>query len=275
VLGAAVGAVKVVNGNRPLLAMPLPVAAAALVSALAFLAVRQGLPIDPTQLLVAPLVTFLPGAMLTLAMVELAYGDMISGSSRLVTGFVHLVLLAFGLAVGAVLVGYEVDDLIEATRPLYVVPWVPWLGVVVFGLGVYLHFSAPRNSLLWIIAVLLVVFATQRVSTRFVPSEVSGFFGMLVAMPLGYLAQLRFRGPPAMVTFLPSFWVVVPGSLGLVSVTRIFSDRAGGIDGLVTVLIVLVSVALGTLMGAGFYKWITETFGWWQLQVGRALRRGR
>jgi hypothetical protein len=76
-----------------------------------------------------------------------------------------------------------------------------------------------------------------------------------------------------MVTFLPSFWIVVPGSLGLVSVTRIFSDRAAGIEGLVTVLVVLVSVALGTLMGAGLYKWITETFGWWQLQIGRALRR--
>lgn len=274
-LGAAVGALKAVNRNQPLLALPLPVAAATLVSALVFFAAQQGMPIDPTQLLVAPLVTFLPGAMLTLAMVELAYGDMMSGSSRLVTGFVHLVLLAFGLAVGAALVGYEVDELLDATRPLHAVPWIPWAGVVVFGIGVHLHFSAPRNSLLWMLAVLLVVFAVQRAATGLVRSEVSGFFGMLVAMPLGYLVQLAFKGPPAMVTFLPSFWIVVPGSLGLVSVTRMLSDRAAGIDGLVTVLVVLVSVALGTLMGAGFYKWATETFGAWQLQIGRALRRKR
>jgi uncharacterized membrane protein YjjP (DUF1212 family) len=274
-LGAVVGALKVLNGNRPLLAMPLPVAAAALVSALVFVAARQGVPVDPTQLLVAPLVTFLPGAMLTLAMVELAYGDMMSGSSRLVTGFVHLVLLAFGLAAGAALAGYEVDELLDATRTAYAVPWIPWLGVVVFGVGVYLHFSAPRSSLPWLLAVLLVVFATQRLAAGFVRAEVTGFFGMLVAMPIGYLVQLGFKGPPAMVTFLPSFWIVVPGSLGLVSVTRMLSDRAAGVDGLVTVLVVLVSVALGTLMGAGFYKWATETFGWWQLQIGRALRRKR
>lgn len=272
-LGAVVGAVKVLNGNRPLLAMPLPVAAAALVSALVFGAARQGLAIDPTQLLVAPLVTFLPGAMLTLAMVELAYGDMMSGSSRLVTGFVHLVLLAFGLAAGAALAGYEVDELLDATRAIDPVPWIPWLGVVVFGIGVYLHFSAPRSSLPWLLAVLLVVFATQRLAAGFVRPEVTGFFGMLVAMPIGYLVQLRFHGPPAMVTFLPSFWIVVPGSLGLVSVTRMLSDRSAGVDGLVTVLIVLISVALGTLMGAGFYKWITEALGAWQLQIGRALRR--
>ena len=68
---------------------------------------QQGLPVDPLYLLVPPLVTFLPGAMLTLGMVELAYGDMVSGSSRLITGFVQLVLLAFGLAAGAMLVGYR------------------------------------------------------------------------------------------------------------------------------------------------------------------------
>ena len=90
-----------------MLAVPLPVVAATLVSALVFLAVKQGLPVDPLHALVPPLVTFLPGAMLTLGMVELAYGDMVSGSSRLITGFVQLVLLAFGLAAGAVLVGYR------------------------------------------------------------------------------------------------------------------------------------------------------------------------
>jgi hypothetical protein len=47
------------------------------------------------------------------------------------------------------------------------------------------------------------------------------------------------------------------------------SDRAVGLDGLVTALFVFVSTALGTLMGASLYKWLTERFGWWQLQLGR------
>jgi hypothetical protein len=36
---------------------------------------------------------------------------------------------------------------------------------------------------------------------------------------------------------------------------------------------VLVSIALGTLVGAALYKAVTEAFGWWQLQIGRAFRR--
>jgi uncharacterized membrane protein YjjB (DUF3815 family) len=218
--------------------------------------------------------------MLTLGMVELAYGDMVSGSSRLITGFVQLVLLAFGLAVGAVLVGYHPENLVHATGALTDTAWerwAPWVGVLVFGIGAYVHFSGPRRSFWWMMLVLLVAFAAQRIGAVFFGKEISGFFGTLVATPLGYLIQLRFKGPPAMVTFLPSFWLLVPGALGLVSVAHMMSDRTAGFDGLVTAVFVFTSIALGTLMGASLYKGLTEHFGWWQLQigrVGRTFRRG-
>lgn len=269
VLGCIVGVVKLFNRGRAVLSVPLPVIAATLVSTLVFLAVRHGFPVDPLHALVPPLVTFLPGGMLTLGMVELAYGDMVSGSSRLIAGFVQLVLLAFGLAAGAILVGYSPNDLTYSAAQYVKVIDASWLGVVVFGLGVYLHFSAPRNSLQWILLVLLIAFGAQQLAVGFFGSEISGFFGTLVATPLGYLIQLRFRGPPATVTFLPTFWLLVPGALGLLSVTQMLSNRAAGLDGLVTVLFVITSIALGTLVGAALYKWVTEKFGWWQLQLGR------
>jgi hypothetical protein len=39
----------------------------------------------------------------------------------------------------------------------------------------------------------------------------------------------------------------------------------------------LASIALGALVGASLYKWLTETFGWWlQIsRVGRYFRRQR
>jgi uncharacterized membrane protein YjjB (DUF3815 family) len=268
-IGTIVGLAKQMNRDRALLAVPTPVIAAILVSALVFLAIKQGIAIDPVYVLVPPLVTFLPGAMLTLGMVELAYGDMVSGSSRLITGFVQLVLLAFGLATGALLVGFRPDDLVEYTAAVVSVPWAPWAGVLVFGVGVYLHFSAPGKSLGWLLLVLLLAFAAQRLSAPLFGNAISGFFGTLVATPLAYLIQLGFRGPPATVTFLPSFWLLVPGSLGLMSVTTMLSDRAAGLDGLVTVVFALASTALGTLVGASLYKWLTEKFGWWRLQIGR------
>jgi uncharacterized membrane protein YjjP (DUF1212 family) len=271
-LGAVVGAVKALQKDRPVLAAPLPVVAAAIVSGLVFLAVRYDWPVEPLHAMAPPLVTFLPGAMLTLGMVELAYGDMVSGSSRLITGLVQLVLLAFGLAAGALLVGYEPDNLSDASRAVAASPWsswAPWAGVVVFGVGAYLHFSAPRKSLEWMLLVLLAAFAVQQAAAGVFGKAGSGFFGMLVATPLGYLIQLRFKGPPAMVTFLPSFWLLVPGALGLLSFQHMLSDREAGLDALMLAVFILASLALGTLMGAALYKWVTERFGWWQLQIGR------
>lgn len=282
ILGAVIGAIIALNRDRTILAVPVPVLSAILVSSLVFLGIKYGLPMDPRCSLIPPLVSFLPGALLTLGMVELAYGDMVSGSSRLMTGFIQLVLLAFGLAAGAALVGYSPENLVDTSRPMNATGWAllaPWAGVIVFGIGAYLHFSAPRDSLLWMLFVLLVVFAIQQLSYQWTGSAAaSGFFAMLVVTPLGYLIQLKFNGPPAMVTFLPSFWLLVPGVMGLMSVTQLLSDRAAGIDGLINSVFSLASIALGTLVGASLYKWLTERFGWWQLQIGRVetyFRRSR
>jgi uncharacterized membrane protein YjjP (DUF1212 family) len=274
ILGAIVGAVKTLNRGRPVLAAPLSVVSAALVSVLVFLAVRQGLPVDPQYALVPPLVTFLPGEMLTFGMVELAYGDMVSGSSRLITGIVELVLLAFGLMAGAILVGYRPENLVDAAQEPVAASWsltAPWIGVVVFSIGVCLTFSAPRNSYGWMLLVLILAFAAQQVAAGFLGKETSGFFGSFVATPIGYLIQKRFRGPPSMVTFLPSFWLLVPGAMGLMTVKQLLSDPSR-FDGLISVALVLASIALGTLVGASLYKWLTERFGWWQLQIGRVGR---
>jgi uncharacterized membrane protein YjjP (DUF1212 family) len=269
ILGLIVGILKLFNRSRSVFSVPMPVIAATLVSCVVFLAIRNGLRLDPVHALIPPLITFLPGAMLTLGMVELAYGDMVSGSSRLITGFIQLVLLAFGLAVGAAIIGYLPQALVFSAGEYTKLPLAPWVGVLIFGIGVFLHFSAPKGSFHWMVLVLMLAFSAQRIATVLVGSEISGFFGTLIATPLAYLIELRFRGPPAAVTYLPSFWLLVPGALGLLSVTRIMSDRAAGIDGLITVMFVITSVALGSLVGASIYRALTEVFGAWSLQIGR------
>lgn len=277
VLGFVVGVLKLLVQQRTLFAVPMPVVAATVVSAAVFYAANNGLPVDPLHMLVPPLVTFLPGGMLTLGMVELAYGDMVSGSSRLITGFVQLVLLTFGLAAGAALMGAHPENLVYASSQFVKVPWAAWAGVPVFCLGVFLHFSAPRNSLPWILLVALAAITAQRAAAALFGAEISGFFGMIVAMPASYLIHLRFNGPPSSVTSLPSFWLVVPGSLGLLSVTRMLSDRAAGVEGLITVVFVITSVALGTLVGASIYRFLSERFNWFGARIRRvhSYLRGR
>lgn len=277
ILGAIVGWLKMLHRDRPLLAVHMPVVAAVLVSALVFLVFKAGLTIDPLYALVPPLVTFLPGARLTLGMVELAYGDMVSGSSRLMTGFVNLLLLAFGLSAGAMLVGYSAKNLVDVAQQATLEPagveWAAWIGVPLFALGVYFHFSAPKGALVWMLVVSLVAFGVQQLAVEPFGKTASGFFGMLVVTPLAYLIQLRCKGPPAMVTFLPSFWVLVPGALSLQSVKYLLSDADSGVESFVTALFAIVAIALGTLIGASLYKWVHESTARWKSQWARVLRR--
>lgn len=273
VLGAGVALLKAISHNRSVLDAPLSVVAAALVSAAVFIGVQYGLPVDPLHAFVPPLVTFLPGAMLTFGMIELAYGDMVSGTTRLMSGVVQLVLLAFGLAAGAALVGFSPADLLVAVERPTILDGDGWLGVLVFGVGVCLHDSAPKNALPWVLLSLIVTFETQRLAAGEFGPLVSGFFGMLVATPLGYLIQLRFKGPPSMVTFLPCFWLLVPGSVSLLSVTRMMTDYSAGLQELINATYVFVSLALGTLVGASLYKFVTERLRLSGLKIGRAPKR--
>jgi uncharacterized membrane protein YjjP (DUF1212 family)/uncharacterized membrane protein YjjB (DUF3815 family) len=268
VLGLIVGLVKALIKGPSVAALPMPVFVAALVSFLVFYAQREGLPVEPIHALIPPLLTYLPGGTLTLGMVELAYGDMVSGASRLITGLVQLILLAFGLAAGAAVLGAKPDDLVQSVYPAVQLAWTPWVAVLLFGIGVFMHFSAPRDSLPWLLLVLLAASGSQRLAAATFGGEISGFFGMLVATPLAYLIQIQFKGPPAMVTFLPGFWIVVPGALGLLSVTQMLSDRAAGIEGMATVVFVVTSVALGTLVGASLYRLASE-------RLRRMIRRTR
>ena len=253
VLGLLVGFLKL--PDWPTLRLVFPIATAFAISVLVFGAARY-LDLDnPIRLLVAPLVTFLPGAMLAIATMEIAGGQMVAGASRLVNGIVQLALLAFGILAGAELVGISHAQLFEhrvsGLGPL----WAAWLGVFVFGLGVYLHFSAPLASLPWLLLVLVVAFGAQSVGGALFGGVLSGFFGALAMAPLVLWVERFRQGPPKLVTFLPAFWLLVPGATGLIGVTQIiggggqvplsvFRDTFGAI----------VAISLGVLIGSAIYS---------------------
>ena len=253
--GAVVGAIALATRGRPTLTAVAPVLSATVVSALAFEMVSRGAADPGLRPLIAPLVTFLPGAALTTATVELASGEMVAGASRLVFGFVQLLLLAFGIVAGAELVGLPSEAVLHDDRTDLLGWWAPWLGVVVFGFAVGLYFSAPRGALRWLLVVLLVAWVGQLVGERLVGAGVSGFVGALVMTPVALaIARLR-HGPPSQVTFLPAFWLLVPGALGLIGVTEIVGDPASaGIEDLVKPLGSIVSIALGVLCGASIFR---------------------
>ena len=251
-LGLVIGILKL--PRLPAMALVFPTVVSFATAAAVFATAGSLHTDNPIRLLVAPLVTFLPGGLLAIATMEIAAGQMVAGASRLVTGLVQLALLAFGIIAAAALIRVPPAGLIDhAAAGLGA--WAAWAGVAVFAVGVYLHFSAPFRSLPWILLVLFTAFAAQTAGDALFDGQISGFFGAAAMTLLVFLVERLPNGPPKLVTFLPAFWLLVPGATGLIGVTQLAGNGTGVASrGLTDVLITIISISLGVLVGTAAYR---------------------
>ncbi|HWS58130.1 MAG TPA: threonine/serine exporter family protein, partial [Actinotalea sp.] len=250
VLGTAVGLLQVRSHRMgPTTQVFMPVLSAFTVAVAVFLLAARIPELEVFAPVVAPLVTFLPGALLTTAVIELSTGQMVSGAGRLAAGGMQLMLLAFGIVAAGQLVGVPASTLTAATGPP-LGPWTPWLGVAAFGVGVALHYGARLSFLGWILLVLFVAYAGQVLGGLLLGGVLSAFVGALLMTPVAVFAAAQRSGPPVLVSFLPAFWLLVPGALGLVGVTQLLSaDRVDGTGSLITAAATMVGIAFGVLLG--------------------------
>ena len=103
--------------------------------------------------------------------------------------------------------------------------------------------------------VLLAAWIGQVVGDWLVGPDVSGFFGALTMTPVALAIARLPGGPPSQVTFLPAFWLLVPGALGLMGVTAVVGDPAtASLEDLVKPVGSIVSIALGVLGGVSVYR---------------------
>ena len=186
-----------------------------------------------------------------MATVDLAMGETVTGASRFVAGLLQLALLAIGIVIGAELVGNPHTGPVAGAAADTLGSWAPWAGVAVFGVGVYIHNSAPKRSLPWLLVVLFTAWAGQLAGKDIIDATLSGFIGAAVMVPVAHLVAHARTAPPAHVMFLPSFWLLVPGTIGLIGITELVGDepRRPGRQNLGTALVAIPAVALGILVG--------------------------
>jgi len=250
IFGLLVGLLKLI-GERWAASQPLlPVVAAFIVTALTFILAGQGWASANLRTMIAPLVTFLPGAALTMAVIEIAAAQMVTGASRLVYGSLQLVFLAFGIVSATQAFAQPLaPDLVDLQQNL-IGWWAPWLGVVVFGIGVAVFHSAPQRTLPGLFLVLLVAFIGQQAGSALFGGYVGGFIGAFVMTPTARLVERTRFGPPALVSFLPGFWLLVPGALGLIGVTEYMTaGPAMGFENFLGTVGAMVAIAVGVLCG--------------------------
>lgn len=197
----------------------------------------------------APLVILIPGATITTGVVELTAGDVVSGGGRFVSGLIMWATLAIGIAAGAAVVGVPATS----QEPAMVVPgWALVPAVVVLGLGVGLFFDASWSLTGVLVVVLLVTFGVVTLAQTVAAGPVASGIAAAVMLPALRLLEVYRPRWPAAVTFRPAFWLLVPGSLGLIAISEL-ATATGQMDAqslLGDVIATVVAISLGVQIGA-------------------------
>ncbi len=247
ILGLLVGGLSVIGRRIEAIGYMLPTVCAFLVALIVFtFENRWHVGTDSLRALAAPLATFLPGAAITLAVIELATHHVVSGASRLVAGFMQIAQLAFGILIAAQIAGIADTDLVT-TQLNRLGPWAPFLGVVVYGLGIWLNFAPPTKFLPWMVLMLYIAYAGQWIGNAVLGSYASGFGGGLTLILFALAISHRPNTPPTMSLVVPGFWLLVPGSLGFMGITQLLGTHSTGV--FTATLISMMSIAVGVQTG--------------------------
>ena len=249
-MGAAMGVLRLVAARWPTLDSVLPVFAALLVSLVTIEFIAPWVGGDPLRLLTPALVSFLPGAVLTVAAIELTSNQVVAGASRMVYGVAQLLLLAFGVVAAVSLTGAWAVTPHAGTMNR----WIGLVGVLAVAIGYRFFSSTPRGAFWWLLLALYAAFLAQRLGTELLTPELGGFIGGLVIAPVAQMIARARSGPPAIVVMLPAFWLLVPGALGFRGLSEVATGSSVGLADLVDTAIALFSIALGVLVGTALTR---------------------
>lgn len=241
------------------LATLLPSVAAFVVACLVFATASAGLLDGALRTLLPPLAILLPGAILVTGLSEIAAGAMVAGVSRIAFGVVQLLLFALGILAAAALLrvppaalsNIRVDDLGW---------WAAPLGLLLVGIGLCLMESIKLSFMPWVMLVLLAAFGAQLLGQQLYGAALGGFLGGLAASVAAAVVELLRPQLPRLVLFLPAFWMLVPGSLGLLSVTELALGPTSTASTGFAVVKLVGAIALGLLVGSVLARSLRAAF---------------
>lgn len=203
---------------------------------------------------VAGLVVLLPGMTFTTGLIELSTRHLASGTARLSGALVTFLGLGFGVALGTKL-GTAVGDwmtvqgfvmhVANAALPF----WVEGLGVIVAPLCFTVLLQANAKDAPWIVLAAATAYLTSRFAGQALGEELGAFLGALMVSGGSTFIALRRDSTP-IVTIVPGLLILVPGSIGLRSVTSFSQQKVvTGVETAFKVALIGVSLAAGVLAG--------------------------
>lgn len=246
VIGLCIGFINLATGRVHTVARVFEPLAAAVAALLAVLAAKVAGPVSVYTATVAGLIVLIPGFSLTVAMIELATRNLVSGTARLAGAAATFVSIGLGVALGTRLAAALVGMPTAVTpRPLPV--WTEWVALAVAPVGFTILLRARPADVGWIAAASALAFGGTRLGAIVLGPELGAFVG---ALTLGVASNAygRALGRPEIVPLVPGMLLLVPGSLGFRSLASLVEGQTiPGVEAAFRMTLVAVSLATGLL----------------------------
>ena len=207
---------------------------------------KLGISIFPSIAILASLLYYLPGLMLTMAMHELSSENLNAGTSRLTGALIILLKLAFGTYLGSQLSVYLFGNH-TALTPVELGMGFQLLSILIVSVSFGIAFQAEKKNFLWIIIGCFISFYSANFSQKYVGAVPSAFIGGLIVGIGSNLFSIVFKRP-AMVLSLPMIILLVPGSVGYKGLGFFFQDNP-----LIAISTIFQTVSIGMALVAGSY----------------------
>ena len=249
VLGLGLGLLAIYAANHARVSRVFESLAAFLISAAAIGLARLTGPISVFVATLAGLIVLMPGLLLTTAITELATRHLASGTLRLGSAFMTLLGIVFGVALGTRL-GVMLFGAPASALPGALPGWVPYVAIVLASASSVVILRADPRDAPWIVAAGVLGVLSGRLGAAKLGLEL-GMFVAAFSVAMASAAYERWRNRPAPVVLVPGILLLVPGSIGYLSVSS-FRDRntVAGIDTAFTMVLTAVSLVAGLLIAS-------------------------
>jgi uncharacterized membrane protein YjjP (DUF1212 family) len=246
-LGAMVGLTAVLLGRKAGLSRLVYPVAGTLVGFLSLTAAYRFPHVSPHILTLAGLIVLVPGLRLVVSMNELATGNLVAGTARLVDTAMTFLSLGFGVALGQRLASPMLDRaLLGAPVPLPAWTILPTL--LLAAMAFVVIFKARSSDLPGIFAACVLGFYGTRYGATLLGPQFGVGLGAF-ALGLGSNLYSRIRRRPSVVTLLPGLMVLVPGGLGFKGLEFIIQKQlVMGLDTAFQALFVAIALLTGLLL---------------------------
>ncbi len=246
-LGSLVGLTTVLLGRRPGPARLVYPVAGTLVGFLALAAAARFPQVSPQILTLAALIVLVPGLRLVVSMNELATGNLVAGTARLVDTAMTFLSLGFGVALGQRLAAPFLDQALHGV-PLPLPAWTLLPVLLLAAAAFMVIFKARLSDLPWIFAACALAFYATRQGASLLGPQFGVGLGAF-ALGLGSNLYTRILRRPSVVTLLPGLVVLVPGGLGFKGLEFIIQKQlVMGLDTAFQALFVAIALLTGLLL---------------------------